>query len=146
MINLHQDQINTNMVASIANKQKNWKQVFGSITKPLIETLQSRDSKPASPDSAESPEFLRFLLLEDNTPTNQSNNQTSQRRSRISMLMSYPTTTVHYFWRRFDNRFMRPVFGGSGFIPFFHASSFTEIEEISWNTNNVAASIHFFFQ
>lgn len=31
--------------------------------------------------------------------------------------MRYPTTTVHYFWRKFDDKFMRPVFGGRGFVP-----------------------------
>jgi sodium/hydrogen exchanger 8 len=41
-----------------------------------------------------------------------------------------PTTTVHYFWRKFDDKFMRPIFGGRGFVPVVHGSPPTE-EDIS---------------
>ncbi|ESW16752.1 hypothetical protein PHAVU_007G182200 [Phaseolus vulgaris] len=92
--------------------------VFGSITKPLIEAVQPRHPKPTSFDSTDNVEDLRLLLLENNGPINQSNNQPFQRESRISMLISHPSITVHYFWRKFDVKFMRPVFGGRGFVPF----------------------------
>lgn len=97
---------------------KKCKQVFGSITKPLIEAVQPRHPKPTSFDSTDNVEDLRLLLLENNGPINQSNNQPFQRESRISMLISHPSITVHYFWRKFDVKFMRPVFGGRGFVPF----------------------------
>lgn len=97
---------------------KNCKQVFGSITKPLIEAVQSRHPKPTSFDSTDNVEDLRFLLLENNGPINQSNNLQIQRQSRICMLLNHPSKTVHYFWRKFDDKFMRPVFGGRGFVPF----------------------------
>ncbi|KOM55032.1 hypothetical protein LR48_Vigan10g092400 [Vigna angularis] len=92
--------------------------VFGSITKPLIEAVQPRHPKPTSFDSTDNVEDLRFLLLENNGPINQSNNMQIQRQSRIRMLISHPSKTVHYFWRKFDDKFMRPVFGGRGFVPF----------------------------
>ncbi|CAJ1976171.1 unnamed protein product [Sphenostylis stenocarpa] len=92
--------------------------VFGSITKPLIEAVQLRHSKPTSFDSTDNVEDLRFLLLENTGPLNQNNNRPFQRQSRIGTLMSHPSKTVHYFWRKFDDKFMRPVFGGRGFVPF----------------------------
>nr|KYP74394.1 Sodium/hydrogen exchanger 2 [Cajanus cajan] len=98
--------------------------VFGSITKPLIEAVQPRHLKPSIFDSTDIPEDLRLQLLENNVPI-------IQRRSRLSLLMSYPTTTVHYFWRKFDDKVMRPVFGGRGFVPSVPASSSAESEEIS---------------
>ncbi|KAL2325468.1 hypothetical protein Fmac_024526 [Flemingia macrophylla] len=108
-------------------------QVFGSITKPLIEAVQPRHLKPSIFDSTDNPEDLRFQLLENNAPINQqSNHQPFQRRSRLRLLMSYPTTTVHCFWRKFDDKVMRPVFGGRGFVPFVPVSSSSaEAEEIS---------------
>lgn len=105
--------------------------VFGSITKPLIEAVQLRHSKRPFSDSADIPEDLRFLLLENNAPINQSDNQQFQRRSSLSMLISHPTTTVHYYWRKFDDKFMRPMFGGSGFVPVIPGSSSAEAEETS---------------
>lgn len=44
--------------------------------------------------------------------------------------MRYPATTVHYFWRQFDDNFMRPIFGGWGFVPVVPGTPLTE-EEIS---------------
>ncbi|KAI5398467.1 hypothetical protein KIW84_064019 [Lathyrus oleraceus] len=91
--------------------------VFGSITKPLIEAVKLRHSKPAISDSTDNQEDMRLLFLESNCSGNQSNDQPNHRRSTLSLLMRYPTTTVHYFWRKFDDKFMRPVFGGRGFVP-----------------------------
>lgn len=39
------------------------------------------------------------------------------RPSSIRALLTTPTHTVHRLWRRFDDAFMRPVFGGRGFVP-----------------------------
>ncbi|GAU46236.1 hypothetical protein TSUD_34210 [Trifolium subterraneum] len=91
--------------------------VFGSITKPLIKAVKLRNSKPSISDSTDIHEDLRLLFLENNCSINQSNNQTYHRQSSLSLLMRYPTTTVHYFWRKFDDKFMRRIFGGRGFVP-----------------------------
>ncbi|KAL6532268.1 hypothetical protein OROGR_014238 [Orobanche gracilis] len=40
------------------------------------------------------------------------------RPSSLRMLLTKPTKTVHYYWRKFDNAFMRPVFGGRRFVPY----------------------------
>ncbi|KAG6750542.1 hypothetical protein POTOM_045038 [Populus tomentosa] len=80
--------------------------VCGSVTKPLIEAVLLRHRKPMVSDFTDnvSLEDLRVLL--------------PGRASSLRLLISHPTTTVHYFWRKFDDRFMRPMFGGRGFVPF----------------------------
>lgn len=40
----------------------------------------------------------------------------------LRMLFRTPTRTVHYYWRKFDDAFMRPVFGGRGFVPYVPGS------------------------
>ncbi|XP_011023538.1 PREDICTED: sodium/hydrogen exchanger 1-like isoform X1 [Populus euphratica] len=94
--------------------------VFGSVTKPLIEAVLLRHRKPMVSDFTDnvSLEDLRVLLLESGDSSNSNNNQTARRAGSLRLLISHPTTTVHYFWRKFDDRFMRPMFGGRGFVPF----------------------------
>lgn len=111
-----------------------FQQVFGSITKPLIEAVQLRHSKPLNSDvnDSESLEDLRLLFIENGDPSDQdnsTNNRTTRRASSLRLLMTYPTTTVHYLWRKFDDRFMRPVFGGRGFVPYVPSSPTGEEEE-----------------
>lgn len=94
--------------------------VCGSVTKPLIEAVLLRHRKPMVSDFTDnvSLEDLEVLLLESGDPSNSNNNQPARRASSLRLLISHPTTTVHYFWRKFDDRFMRPMFGGRGFVPF----------------------------
>lgn len=40
----------------------------------------------------------------------------------LRLLLTTPTHTVHRYWRKFDNAFMRPVFGGRGFVPYVPGS------------------------
>jgi len=58
--------------------------------------------------------------------------------------MRYPATTVHYFWRQFDDNFMGPIFGGRGFVPVVPGTPLNE-EEIAWNTNNILQVFIFSF-
>ncbi|XP_028770800.1 sodium/hydrogen exchanger 1 [Neltuma alba] len=103
--------------------------VFGSITKPLIQAVQLRHSKPAISESTENTEDFRFLLLENVGPSDQGNNQPGRRRGSLSLLISNPTSTVHYFWRKFDDKYMRPIFGGRGFVPFVPVSPSSDSNE-----------------
>ncbi|KAJ8622606.1 hypothetical protein MRB53_031135 [Persea americana] len=95
--------------------------VFGSITKPLIEAMLFRRSKPAANLDSEPASLedirLMFLERENVAATGQGNLGPNPMRSSLSLLIRHPTSTVHYFWRKFDDRFMRPVFGGRGFVP-----------------------------
>ncbi|KAH7543122.1 hypothetical protein FEM48_Zijuj02G0149700 [Ziziphus jujuba var. spinosa] len=111
--------------------------VFGSITKPLIQAVMLRNAKPATSDATDIPslEDLRLLFIEngDDQSEQDRDEETSgvPKRSSLRLLMSHPTTTVHYFWRKFDDKFMRPVFGGRGFVPFVPGSPSGQAHETS---------------
>ncbi|XP_058225753.1 sodium/hydrogen exchanger 1-like isoform X1 [Rhododendron vialii] len=107
--------------------------VFGSVTKPLIEAVLLRNAKPTVSDATDSPslEDLRLLFLENGDPVDESSNQPVRKRSSLRLLMANPTSTAHYFWRKFDDRFMRPVFGGRGFVPFVPGSPTGAADETS---------------
>jgi len=47
---------------------------------------------------------------------------TVPRPGSIRALLATPTHTVHRYWRKFDDAFMRPVFGGRGFVPYVPGS------------------------
>jgi hypothetical protein len=51
---------------------------------------------------------LNASLLEDNGPIE----NFVTRSSSLHMLLTAPTFTVHYLWRKFDDAYMRPIFGG----------------------------------
>ncbi|KAL6653769.1 hypothetical protein ACP70R_008693 [Stipagrostis hirtigluma subsp. patula] len=99
--------------------------VFGLLTKPLIRLLNpsrhiSREtsllSEPSSPKT-----FLEQLI--SNSPDADLENGVSLRRpSSLRLLLQSPTRSVHFYWRKFDDAFMRPVFGGRGFVPFVPGS------------------------
>lgn len=98
--------------------------VFGSITKPLIGAVLLRHAKPTVSDATDiaSLEDLRLLFLENGDPSDGGNNQPSPKASNLRLLMRYPTSTAHYFWRKFDDKYMRPMFGGRGFVPYVPGS------------------------
>ncbi|XP_073053407.1 sodium/hydrogen exchanger 1 [Primulina eburnea] len=102
--------------------------VFGLMTKPLVKFLMP-PSKPISRSISSQQSFTLPLLIQDSiTDLFVVNGQTSEggqniaRPSSLRMLLTRPTHTVHYYWRKFDDAFMRPVFGGRGFVPFVPAS------------------------
>ena len=73
-----------------------------------------RNAKPAHSDATDIPSLddLQILFLENGDPSDQGgSNEPVRRKGSLSLLISNPTTTVHYFWRKFDDKFMRPVFG-----------------------------------
>lgn len=91
-------------------------QVGGLLTKPLIWLLlnphklsgSSMASELSSNKSLSEP--LLFYGQESESTVDTGNPLDSNH-------------TVHYYWRIFDNSFMRPVFGGRGFTPIAPASS-----------------------
>ncbi|XP_057780154.1 sodium/hydrogen exchanger 1-like [Salvia miltiorrhiza] len=92
--------------------------VFGLLTKhfvrfmfPPSDHINDRDvSEPSSPTSPMLP------LLSNGEANGVERNV--RRPCSLQMLLSAPTNTVHYYWRKFDDAFMRPVFGGRGFAEF----------------------------
>ncbi|KAG7969030.1 hypothetical protein I3843_07G010000 [Carya illinoinensis] len=98
--------------------------VFGLLTKPLIRFLLPQpknttsmllSSDPSTPKSITVPLLGEGQDSEFDLPE-------VVRPSSIRALLSTPTHTVHRYWRKFDDAFMRPVFGGRGFVPFVPGS------------------------
>jgi hypothetical protein len=104
--------------------------VFGMMTKPLIRYLlplpppKRKNSTVSLDESASpSPKSITVPFLGANHDSEVETDATdSQRPSSIRDLLTTPTHTVHRLWRRFDDAFMRPVFGGRGFVPFVPTS------------------------
>jgi sodium/hydrogen exchanger 8 len=101
-------------------------QVFGLLTKPLIRLLipprhLSREasalSEPSSPKS-----FFEELAANSPGLLDLENGISLRRPTSLHLLLVSPARSVHYYWRKFDNGFMRPVFGGRGFVPFVPGS------------------------
>ncbi|OMO53733.1 Na+/H+ exchanger [Corchorus capsularis] len=110
--------------------------VFGLMTKPLVRILlpspkhlsRMISSEPSTPKS-----FIVPLLGNGNeTEGGDQSNRNVTRPTSLRMLLSTPSHTVHYYWRKFDDAFMRPVFGGRGFVPFVPGSP-TDQNGHQWN-------------
>ncbi|KAL8161940.1 hypothetical protein V2J09_013429 [Rumex salicifolius] len=109
--------------------------VFGMMTKPIIWLmLTSRTnnssmlhSDPSSPKSLTTPLLSNMI---DSEVALSSIDITSP--TTLKWLLSKPTHTVHHYWRMFDDSFMRPVFGGRGFVPFVPGSPIDQ-DERQWN-------------
>ncbi|XP_042992689.1 sodium/hydrogen exchanger 2-like isoform X4 [Carya illinoinensis] len=107
--------------------------VFGLLTKPLIrflllhpkDTASKVQSDPSTPKSVTVP----FLGEGQDSVPLLGEGQDSEfdlpeitRPSSIRALLATPMHTVHRYWHKFDDAFMRPVFGGRGFVPFVSGS------------------------
>ncbi|KAF8015044.1 hypothetical protein BT93_H0744 [Corymbia citriodora subsp. variegata] len=100
--------------------------VFGLLTKPLIRILLPQQKPLSSVTESEmsSPKSLTLPLLQNGQdPEVTMNGQNGTiRSSSLRMLLTIPTHRVHYYWRKFDNAYMRPVFGGRGFVQYIPGS------------------------
>ncbi|OMP06624.1 Na+/H+ exchanger [Corchorus olitorius] len=96
--------------------------VFGLLTKPLIRLLLPRKhlSNIMSSESSLSKSMDLPLLANGHSADTERGGgsvDSIPRPTSLRMLLATPARTVHYYWRKFDDRFMRPVFGGRGFVP-----------------------------
>ncbi|XP_021281573.1 sodium/hydrogen exchanger 2-like [Herrania umbratica] len=97
--------------------------VFGIMTKPLIRFLLPHSKVTTSMLSDPStPKSVTVPLLGSGQDSFEDGLGGIPRPSSIRALLTTPTHTVHHYWRKFDNAFMRPVFGGRGFVPFVPGS------------------------
>ncbi|XP_057432571.1 sodium/hydrogen exchanger 4 [Lotus japonicus] len=85
---------------------------FGFLTKPLIRYLlpHTTTRRNISREESGPPVVdlnLPLLSFEESTATN-----ISRAKESLSMLIESPVYTIHYYWRRFDDSYMRPIFGG----------------------------------
>lgn len=95
-------------------------QVFGLLTKPLIRYLLPnirRTSSVVTTESSSPKSYATPLLGAPQDSEADIGGHSIIRPSSIRLLLTTPTHTVHRYWRKFDNAFMRPVFGGRGFVP-----------------------------
>ncbi|MFS7985449.1 putative cation/H+ exchanger, cation/H+ exchanger, CPA1 family, sodium/solute symporter superfamily [Helianthus anomalus] len=85
--------------------------VFGFLTKPLIRYLLPTNTRNAGPPRSTSPKediTLPLLSFDESASEN-----FSRAKENMSMLMERPVYTIHSYWRRFDDTYMRPIFGGA---------------------------------
>ncbi|CAL9203173.1 unnamed protein product, partial [Musa hybrid cultivar] len=93
---------------------------LGLMTKPLLHfflppsTRHLTMSLSLDPSSQES--FLSLLLSNGQAIEVEAENSVP-RPTSLRMLLTTPSRSVHHYWRMFDDAFMRPVFGGRGFVP-----------------------------
>lgn len=104
------------------------------MTKPLIRLLLPHAKPTTSTTSilseSTSPKSVIVPLLGQDSEADLSGHEV-RRPASIRDLLTTPTHTVHRYWRKFDNAFMRPVFGGRGFVPFVPGSP-TERNNTQW--------------
>ncbi|KAL4554705.1 hypothetical protein LXL04_037307 [Taraxacum kok-saghyz] len=85
--------------------------VFGFLTKPLISYLLPPNTNTSSNinrcRSLKEDITLPLLSFEESASEN-----LSRAKENISMLIERPVYTIHSYWRRFDDTYMRPIFGG----------------------------------
>ncbi|KAK6229812.1 hypothetical protein SCA6_018763 [Theobroma cacao] len=86
--------------------------VFGFLTKPLIyyllppRAIDKTDSSLGSKSPKEDT-ILPLLSFEASASTN-----ILRAKDSLTMLIERPVYTVHSYWRKFDDTYMRPIFGG----------------------------------
>lgn len=85
--------------------------VFGLLTKPIINVLLPRSSHV---DDTQ-PSSIMMPLLGGNRDVVVVEETGEDETSNLQMLFS---NTIHYYWRKFDDAFMRPLFGGRGFVSY----------------------------
>ncbi|KAJ9551266.1 hypothetical protein OSB04_015311 [Centaurea solstitialis] len=84
--------------------------VFGLLTKPLVDHLLPPNSNTTGASRDPGPKedmTLPLMSLEESASEN-----LSRAKDNLSMLMDRPVYTIHSYWRRFDNAYMRRIFGG----------------------------------
>nr|ABY59540.1 Na+/H+ antiporter [Galega orientalis] len=94
--------------------------LFGLLTKPLIRLLLPHPKHTSSMTTTEpsTPKSVIVPLLGDHRDSEADlEGHEIHRPNSLRALLSTPTHTVHRLWRKFDDSFMRPVFGGRGFVP-----------------------------
>lgn len=83
-------------------------QVFGFLTKPLVSYLLPQHANNIrEPRSPKEDMTLPLLSFHESAATN-----IDRAKDNLSMLMERPVYTTHYYWKRFDNAYMKPIFGG----------------------------------
>ncbi|XP_010545261.1 PREDICTED: sodium/hydrogen exchanger 4 [Tarenaya hassleriana] len=83
--------------------------VFGFLTKPLVCCLipDAANNNHVERGSPKEDGVLPLLSFEESASTN-----FDRAKDSLSLLMEQPVYTIHRYWRKFDDTYMRPIFGG----------------------------------
>ncbi|KAK6934529.1 Cation/H+ exchanger [Dillenia turbinata] len=102
------DPVNATMVTSTVIVVLFSTVVFGIFTKPLVNFLlpHGANSHQESKAPKEDP-TLPLISMDESASTN-----LSRAKESLSMLLESPVRTIHSYWRKFDDTYMRPIFGG----------------------------------
>ncbi|XP_062179956.1 sodium/hydrogen exchanger 1-like isoform X2 [Phragmites australis] len=111
--------VNANMITSTVIVVLFSTMVFGLLTKPLLSLLIP--PRPGLNMSELSSQSILDPLLGSLMGSDFDVGQISPQYN-LHFILTAPTRSVHRLWRKFDDRFMRPVFGGRGFVPFVPGS------------------------
>ncbi|KAM0995022.1 hypothetical protein ACFX15_010106 [Malus domestica] len=110
--------------------------VFGLMTKPLIRFLLPHSSKQTTSMLSSEPTTPKSIIIPllGQDSVDDLVVQDIRRPASIRDLLTTPFNrhTVHRYWRKFDNAFMRPVFGGRGFVPFVPGSPTERNNNVQW--------------
>ncbi|KAF9621813.1 hypothetical protein IFM89_028251 [Coptis chinensis] len=107
--------------------------VFGLLTKPIVRLMLPSQHLGRMLSSESTPKSLQTPLLGNGLDSEADlGSPDVPRPTSLRMLLTNSTHTVHHYWRKFDDAFMRPVFGGRGFVPFVPGSP-TERSGHQWH-------------
>ncbi|AQK42142.1 Sodium/hydrogen exchanger [Zea mays] len=95
--------------------------VFGLLTKPLL-SLLIPPRTGLNTSSLLSSQSMLDPLLTSMMGSDFDVGQINSPQYNLQFILTAPARSVHRLWRKFDDRFMRPVFGGRGFVPFVPGS------------------------
>nr|CAD1829642.1 unnamed protein product [Ananas comosus var. bracteatus] len=114
--------------------------VFGFLTKPLLWLLLPMRHNSNLPDPSSSQWSMNRSLL-GSALESQLESRQDFRYPTLRSILTRPTRSIHYYWRRFDNWVLRPVFGGRGFVPFVPGSPTEPNIHTSHDVNDVREEI-----
>ncbi|URE02390.1 Sodium hydrogen exchanger [Musa troglodytarum] len=83
--------------------------VFGILTKPLINVVLPHHVHRGSDQQPKADDITLSLI----PPEDSAESGLLQARRSLSRLLARPVHTIHAYWRKFDDKYMRPVFGGA---------------------------------
>lgn len=89
------------------------------MTKPLVRLLMPPsilNSNVLSSESSSPKSSMLPLLRNSQDPEGDTGDQGIHRPASLRMLLSTTTHTIHQYWRKYDDTYMRPLFGGRGFV------------------------------
>ncbi|ONK68518.1 uncharacterized protein A4U43_C05F12670 [Asparagus officinalis] len=102
------DPVHATMVTSTVAVVLFTTMVFGMLTKPLVRNVIPRHARAHDTNLSKEKDITLPLLPIDDAGAS----SFQQAKRSLTMLLERPAHTIHAYWRKFDDTYMRPVFGG----------------------------------